>query len=343
MYILSGDDVSSILRNLSQDELSDTLYALASGLAAYTAQKSRPPENVLIQQPHRTSITTINQDTALIMPVNDSSSTSVKVVTVPHTGPIQGAITIYARNGELQGVLNAAEITAFRTALTSMSLVVRCKQIIFKQVVIFGAGKQVEWHIRLLLRLVPDISRITVVNRSKQRLEDLKQDLSSDMGDVELILLSHEDHSNWQLDLKERLRLADLICGCTPSTKPLFDGQDLQSTTPKSRVICLIGSYKPTMREVDTATIQSASKIWVDCKEACLEEAGELIHAGIKPRQLSELGELLSSPDEQAIDDVGPSLIIFKCVGLGIMDLVVSKTLLQIAEAKSLGTVVGNF
>ena len=49
------------------------------------------------------------------MPVSDTSSTVVKVATVPAKGNIAGAITIYSgQTGELEGVLNAAEITAFR-------------------------------------------------------------------------------------------------------------------------------------------------------------------------------------------------------------------------------------
>lgn len=54
-------------------------------------------------------------NTVLAMPVSDTSSTVVKVATVPAKGNIAGAITIYSgKTGELEGVLNAAEITAFR-------------------------------------------------------------------------------------------------------------------------------------------------------------------------------------------------------------------------------------
>ena len=49
------------------------------------------------------------------MPVSDTASTVVKVATVPAKGNIAGAITIYSgETGELEGTLNAAEITAFR-------------------------------------------------------------------------------------------------------------------------------------------------------------------------------------------------------------------------------------
>lgn len=341
MLILSEKNVTTLLRNLSSADLSYTLSALSKSLAAYTAQQSGPKESAKIQQPHRTSIVS-NGDTFMTMPVNDGEITAIKAIAVPRNGPIQGAISLFDNTGRLQGLLSAAEITAFRTALASMAFVTRCKAVNIKEAVVFGAGKQVEWHVRLLVRLVPSTERVIVVNRSRGRLDTLRSELSGDVGNVKLEYLSHED-KDWQTTLDERLHEADLICGCTPSTEPLFPVATLCSNLPKARIITLIGSYKPHMQEVDTDTIKSAHKIFVDSREACGEEAGELIRAKIQPEEVIEIGELVSTSDKQAVEKAEPGWTIFKCVGLGIMDLVTAKCLLEFAQAKGIGSTVDEF
>ena len=72
-------------------------------------------------------------------------SNTYTVVTLPAGGSVgnatpQGALTIMANDGKPIGFLNAEELTAFRTALTSSLLMVRRTKV--KIVTVFGAGKQ---------------------------------------------------------------------------------------------------------------------------------------------------------------------------------------------------------
>lgn len=74
------------------------------------------------------------------------------------------------------GILNAAEVTAFRTALGSMLLYVHRRRT--GSVLVFGAGAQARWHIRLALLLRgEEIRHIAVVNRSRVRAEELVAEL----------------------------------------------------------------------------------------------------------------------------------------------------------------------
>ena len=345
MRLLTGIEISRIFRGLSSDNATRLLEALSNGLASYSSEKNSKSD-ASIHQPLRTVIQTREKNTVLVMPVSNTSTTSVKVATVPNRGDIKGAITIYSAVGELQGVLNAAEITAFRTALATMTLLVRWKAPSSSNVVVFGAGKQSEWHIRLALILIPGIKKITTVNRSRQRLDKFESTvvdrLKASNANVQFECISPESNADYQSQMTTRLAEADIICGCTPSTEPLFGAQDLQVNSSKPKFLSLIGSYKPEMQEVDTETIKLGREIYVDSKEACAEEAGELIRAKIGPNDLIEIGDLYSSNKSGGLED-GKELTIFKCVGMGLMDLVIAQALLDIAADQSIGTVLDDF
>jgi ornithine cyclodeaminase/alanine dehydrogenase-like protein (mu-crystallin family) len=345
MRLLTGNDVSSILLNLNQSDARKLLDALSAALVNYSTQQNAAPDQQTIHQPLRSVLKTQDGNTTLTMPVSDSVTTTVKVATVPRQGDIQGAITIYSPVGHLLGVLNAAEITAFRTALASMTIITRWKQPEKPNVVVFGAGKQAEWHIRLALLLLSNAQRITVINRTSKRLNKFADDVLASMkqayGGVEIETLS-QDADGYENKLAEYLDRADLICCCTPSTQPLFTLKHLTSRSGKRRFLSLIGSYRPDMQEIDGSLIRSPKKVYVDSKSACLEEAGELIKAGMGEDDLIEVGELFDEKTKATLDS-GADLTIFKCVGMAIMDSAVANELLKIAEEGDKGTVIEQF
>jgi ornithine cyclodeaminase/alanine dehydrogenase-like protein (mu-crystallin family) len=113
----------------------------------------------------------------------------------------------------------------------------------------------------------------------------------------------------------------------------------------------------------------------VDSVEACLKEAGEIIQAGLGGREVVELGELVmlkrdaerrrkessSSLDSEGVE-IGSSKkgskkeddgglkdwlergnVIYKSVGLGLMDVVVGEELVKLADAKGVGTRLARF
>ncbi len=95
------------------------------------------------------------------------------------------------------------------------------------------------------------------------------------------------------------VRLADVIVCATSATEPLFPGAWVKTGAH----VVLVGSYKPSMHEVDQALIlrsihapsnaDVAPVLLVDSRAACLCEAGELIDAQLDAAQLTELGELV--------------------------------------------------
>lgn len=95
----------------------------------------------------------------------------------------------------------------------------------------------------------------------------------------------------------------------------------------------------------------------MDSLEASLRDAGEIIQAGIEPAQLVEVGELMmvkkAAMQEMrlGIGEGEPGLknwlvkgnVIFKVVGLGLMDICVGEDLVMMARERGVGVVVDGF
>ncbi|KAH0612084.1 uncharacterized protein H6S33_010136 [Morchella sextelata] len=331
--VLSDADISYILSNLDAPALLSTLQILTTALTEFSTRPSN------IHQPLRQSITTSNGSTTLFMPSSNTALTAVKTVTLNTTTSAspKGTLTIFdGTTGELQGVLAAEELTGYRTALASMIVLLkRIKQgKPVKRIVVFGTGKQARWALSLCMNLIPDLLQVTIVGRSTvQRARDAlpgarklnevtKWSLSS--PDCKFVALAPAGEPGFEGRLREAVGGADAIFCCTPATEPLFPVEYL--TAERARYVSLVGSYKPHMKEIDPAYLRRKDvAVFVDSKEACLKEAGEVIAAGLKEGDLVEVGNIPLG------EEFGGNLV-FKCVGLAIMDLVVGAEVLRRAR-----------
>ncbi|EEP81721.1 predicted protein [Uncinocarpus reesii 1704] len=282
-----------------------------------------------------------------------------------------GSLTLLDPTGSPFGIVNAQELTAFRTALTSMMLLYRREKI--STITVFGAGRQAYWHIRLALLLrCKDIKRVNIINRSFERATGLlRKFYAADhvewRQNVKFSAFSR-DFVEYDRLLRECVVKADVIFCCTPSPDPLFPADILTDSDGrrKGRFISAIGSYRPNMTELDPDLIKHAIKshthhkhppyggvIVVDTLEASLHNAGEVVMAGLKPRQLVEVGELLmvkdatekqgDPPDKSLVDWLQRGNVIYKCAGLGLMDLVVGGDIIKLAKERHIGTTISEF
>jgi ornithine cyclodeaminase/alanine dehydrogenase-like protein (mu-crystallin family) len=82
-----------------------------------------------------------------------------------------------------------------------------------------------------------------------------------------------------------------------------------------------IGSYQPTKREIPTETLKRSS-VFVDSKEACLKEAGDLIIPIEEGNDitLTEIGEVLQNNKPGSSSE--EELTLFKSVGNAVQDLI---------------------
>ena len=348
MRVIPSQVVTQILHNLSRRQCLGFISTLNESLAQVHSEASLPGPEKLIHQPLRTTFKTKEGNLSLFMPVSNTTTTGLKIITVANAGGLSGVINIFSPGGKLLGLIDAGEITAFRTALAIMTLFVRCPSLKKEKVVILGAGKQAEWHARLALLLASeDVKNITFVNRSGKRLKDLEESAITSIKAVypavNMAYISKDDNPNYDEQLEAAIGASDVIFSCTPATEPNFPFSFL-SKSPRQRFISLIGSYKPHMQEIDSETLLSGGgKIYVDSKEACMEESGELIKAKVSNDQLIEIGELYKASGDSALDLSDGHNVVFKCVGMGIMDLAVGLKVLNIAQESGLGVDVDGF
>ncbi|KIW76642.1 hypothetical protein Z517_09086 [Fonsecaea pedrosoi CBS 271.37] len=292
----------------------------------------------------------------------------------------KGSITLLDSNGNPMGIVNAEELTAFRTALSSTLMLKKRENV--HTVTVFGAGKQAYWHIRLALILKGDqIRHVNIINRSFERSIKLMKafQMTQDFNDqwrkdIKFSAMSPEFGEYGRL-LKEEVRKADVIFCCTPSVEPLFPAEFLTSREGrrKGRYIVAIGSYAPHMCELHPDIFKVAVEpehgghhhhrharqggvVIVDSLESCLKESGEIVKAKLKPEHLVEIGELmmikkaatreieLGGPGEQGLLDwLTKGNVIYKSVGMGLLDLVVAGDLIRMGKEKDVGVTIEDF
>ncbi|RJE19440.1 Proline utilization protein [Aspergillus sclerotialis] len=290
----------------------------------------------------------------------------------------QGSITLLNAESLPFGLINAHELTAFRTALVALMIFNKRKKV--KTITVFGAGKQAYWHIRLALILRgSEIKKVNIMNRSFERSAELLRDIYSPSnaswrGDVKFTAVS-SDFVEYNRLLHAAILKSDAIFCCTPSIEPLFPAEFLTSRDgrQKGRLVSAIGSYKPHMTELHPDILRDevnvgaphrhfhkhtkrSGVVVVDSLDAAFKEAGEIIQAEIKAHQAVELGELLMvrEASRQATEDDGEEdkklrewvergNVIYKSVGLGLMDLVAGGDLVRLARERNVGTTIEDF
>ncbi|MCJ1232968.1 hypothetical protein MMC14_000922 [Varicellaria rhodocarpa] len=413
LTVLTDSDVRTILLSLNQDDILDLQHNLAEALHDYSTGTEETTGCCSANQPQRIGIGKKNGQTTLFMPASTSTTTGVKIVSIvaPPIQPVtsrnssistvstgttvssqpsttssqsttpRGSLTLLDGYGLPFGFVNAEELTAFRTALAACLVFRKRKRV--HSIVVFGAGKQAYWHIRLALMLRgSEIHHVNIINRSFEGASPLMQqiykndewvDLRNANSKLRFSVLSAE-YGEYTRLLKEHVRNADAIFMCTPSTSPLFPAEHLTNTEgrKKGRYISAIGSYKPHMVEIHPDVLRQAvasehknhhhrhaeksSVIIVDSLEACLEEAGEIIQAGLGADQLVEIGELVMVKKAMMKEvDMGGEgetglknwleggNVIYKSVGLGLMDLCVGEDLVMFARKKGVGITIDDF
>ncbi|EUC44773.1 hypothetical protein COCMIDRAFT_5909 [Bipolaris oryzae ATCC 44560] len=355
--VLSDADIRSLLCNLDPADAENLTSQLNQALSQYSCNDEAP------YQPHRAQVTRPDGQVSLFMPATTPSSIGVKIVGVaPSQTPppgekpkpaLKSVLTICDELGQAVGVLNAAELTAFRTALGTMLLYRYRKST--QNIVVFGAGKQAEWHIRLALLLKSnDISKITIVNRSRARADQLVGSLTR-AG-----LSSHIQIKVFEGDeepLKSLVKESHVIFCTTPSTTPLFPASYLASEADKPRFISAIGSYRLDMQEIDPdllSQITSPSGLFasqvhnaciaVDSIKGCMDEAGELVKADIATERMIEVGKIDGLRQDDGVKRwLEQGLVVYKSVGVGVMDIAIGKALLELSGEKGVGVRVDSF
>jgi ornithine cyclodeaminase/alanine dehydrogenase-like protein (mu-crystallin family) len=270
---------------------------------------------------------------ALVMPCHSMAQElfSLKLVTVFHENRRRGLPLIQAlviltdgATGEHLAVMDGASVTAIRTGAASgvaTDVLARPEAAV---VAVFGAGVQARTQLEAVC-CVRAIRRASVYDVDATAAERFAAEMTQKLG------LPVERTSTPTGAVED----ADVICAATTSITPVFEDRDL----PPGTHVNAVGSYRPDMAEIPSATVCRA-RVVVDHRASALEEAGDLIaplNQGLIPQSHvgTELGEILlgRSPGRRTTDEV----TLFKSVGVAIQDLCAAARALENARQLALG------
>ena len=259
--------------------------------------------------PLRMHATTPDGD-LLMMPAAAAQGLGIKLITLTAANPgrglplVQGAYALFSPGTQApEAVIDGAALTALRTGAVSGLATRWLARRDARRLVVFGAGVQARSHVEAV-RAVRDIDDVVIVSRSRAAAEALATELGGRAGGAG--------------DVVD----ADIVCTCTTSPEPVFDGALL----PAGAHVNAVGAYTPETREVDTVAVVR-SQVVVETREVAMAEAGDLllpiaegaVDAGHAVADLSETvrGNVVRRSPED--------LTLFVSVGMAFEDLVVAR------------------
>ena len=208
---------------------------------------------------------------------------------------------------------SANYLTDLRTAATSAVATKFLGREDARVLGIFGTGRQARAHIQVL-PLVRRFERVLVCSNHPAQAREFVTQMSQEINrPVESV------------DAQTCVTQSDVLCTCTTSQLPLFDGNQLRPGTHLN----LVGAFQPHAREVDSRTVQRAHVV-VDTYDGALTEAGDLlipIKEGVISRDhiAADLHELLAGKKQGRTSQSAVTL--FKSVGCALEDLVTAELL----------------
>jgi ornithine cyclodeaminase/alanine dehydrogenase-like protein (mu-crystallin family) len=278
-------------------------------------------EDPSLAAPLRSSLAT-PAGTLLLMPAAGAGGVGVKLVTLSEFNPqrdlpfLHAVYVLFDRETQRpEAVIDGTELTALRTAAVSGLATRYLAREAARRLVLFGAGVQAHAHLDAMIAVRP-VEDVVVVSRSEGPAIALA-DRAEAMG------------LRASIGTPEAVAEADLVCTCTTSAVPVFDGRRLAAGAHVNAV----GAYLPNEREVDAETV-SRARVVVETREVAFAEAGDLllpIGEGLIDRDhvRADLSEVVGGAEIRTTDD---DVTLFESVGMAFEDLVVARAALDAAR-----------
>src|SRR5262249_27150619 len=319
---------AKIVSNAEVRRLADSAEVIAAIRAAFARDYS-----ATLHMPVRTCLELAGGAVMLLMPCYDSAldAAGVKVVTVSRQA---GVVATYElldpQTGTVTARMEANYLTDLRTAATSAVATDLLARDDAETLGVFGCGRLAAAHLTVLPR-VRKFRRFLVCGRL-----DSKMSGNIGLNTSEFCKKMNDEHgiAGEPADAERCVRESDVICTCTNSPAPVFDGRWLRPGTHLN----LVGAFQPETREVDDETARR-SRIVVDTYDGALAEAGDVLiplkNGTIGRDQIvADLHEIASGKKQgrASRDDI----TLFKSLGCALEDLVTAKLVYekQIAISK---------
>ena len=232
-----------------------------------------------------------------------------------------------AEHGQPVAMLDAAEITAIRTAAVSGLATRLLARADAAELAILGSGEQAQSHLAAMLAVRP-VRRVRVWSRSAEHA-------------AAFVAREAERHGiaiETSASAREAVSGADIICTVTASPTPILPGEWL---APGMHVNAA-GASRAGAAEVDTEAVMR-SRFFVDYRGSAAHEAGEYLDAlragAITPAHiLGEIGEVAAGRVIGRRSDA--DITLFKSLGVAAEDLAAAHYVLEAARAQGVGQTV---
>jgi len=324
ILMLSHDEVKQLL------PISECIPLMAEALISFAKGKSKQPVRTIFRPPEALGLMGL-------MPSYRSEPLPVfglKAICVFPGNPAkgkdahQGAVLLFsAETGELLAIENASAITAIRTAAVSAVATDLLARKDAGVLAIVGAGIQGRAHLEAISQ-VRRLTSVRVADKIMERTEKLVEEARSRYAFPVAAMKT----------IESAVREADMVITVTNSSEPVIRREWIAEGT----YINAVGACTPAAREIDSRTV-AASKVFVDDKEAMLQESGDCLLAlkegAIGPAHIQgEIGELLIGTKPGRTTD--QEIILFKSLGLAVEDLAAAEYAYRKARETNRGTPV---
>jgi len=277
--------------------------------------------NSTLLMPVRTSME-LKRGVLLLMPCYDRAlpAAGVKLVSVTEAGGVNASYELIdPESGRVRARMEANWLTDLRTAATSAVATDLSARREAETLGVFGTGRQARAHLAVLPH-VRRFKRFLVCGSGRSDVKKFCSEIEREHG-----------VQTEAVDAQQCAREADVLCTCTDSPLPLFDGRQLRPGAHLN----VIGAFQPHTREVDDETVRR-SRVVVDTYEGALAESGDLLiplaNGTIRRDHIvADLHEVASGKMQGRTSE--DEITMFKSVGCALEDLVTAQLIYRRANA----------
>lgn len=308
MLVLGGADVRRLL------PIPRAVEVIRAGFVDFGRGDFDHPDRIALGEANRTF---------LVKPAARRSAqapAATKLLSIFEHSPVQGVIVLFdGSTGAPAALIDAASITAIRTAATSAVATDALADPGASRLAVIGAGVQASSHVEAMLAVRP-ITHLRIWNRTVERAERLAEAVGETHPDTSVSVCG---------TAAEACNDAAIVCTTTASTHPVIGLVDVASGAHVNAV----GAFRPSARELAGDLVRDAWLV-VDDRTAALREAGDLLlaaqEADADPPGLiaAELADVLQGGETPPVG----RLTVFKSVGLAFQDLVAAAEVLDQAR-----------
>jgi ornithine cyclodeaminase/alanine dehydrogenase-like protein (mu-crystallin family) len=232
----------------------------------------------------------------------------------------QGLVILFdPESGAPVCVLDAAEITAIRTAAASAVATDALARQDARRLALLGYGEQAATHARSIAK-VRDLESIVVWGRSPARVQNFAERMQSELA-IPVAPAA---------DVQTAVADADIICTVTSAAEPILQGDWVQPGTH----VNLVGSSYAGPCEVDNGLVVR-SRFIADSREGVLNQGAEFLRAkaaGLITDEhiVAEIGQVLADDKEGRRSP--EEITVYKSLGHIVQDLASAWALYSQAE-----------